>query len=90
MLNPDLTPQADAGLDRRGWPLRGIAAQAIEALCASDGTAPDSDPVPLVAPNRQIFLRHPQKPRERVRIVFCVYLDRGILHVSIVERAPLF
>ncbi len=90
MPRPKLSHQASATLTSMDQPMRGMVTAVVDRLAASDGTAPSSDPVPLLFPQRQVFLEDPERPGRRWRVVFCTYPDQKLLHVPIIELAPVF
>lgn len=90
MLRPKLSQPAAAVLASLEQPMRGMVTAAIDRLAVSDGTSPASDPIPLLFPQRQVFLEDPEKPGQRWRIVFCTYPEQRLLHVPVIELAPVF
>lgn len=90
MLKPKLTHQAAAALTGMAQPMRGRITGVIDKLAASDGAAPASNPVPLLFPQRQVFVDDLERPGGRWRVVFCTYPDQRLLHVPIIELAPVF
>ncbi len=90
MLKAKLSHQAGVTLAGMKQPMRGMVTAVIDRLCLSDGAAPPSDPVPLLFPQRQVFIEEPERVGERWRVVFCTYPDQGLLHVPVIELAPVF
>jgi len=90
MLRPKLSHPAAALLSHLEQPMRGMLTAAIDRLAATDGAVPPSDPIPLLFPQRQTFLEDPEKPGQRWRIVFCTYPEQRLLHIPVIELAPVF